>query len=98
MHWLTGLHRQIWMIVLQDKHSVLKQVDYEKGHLEDKGIKEDSTALYNLHLKTDCDSNLTSLEWQNLIQHLYDEAEKHGLDETVDNAYIERSYKGILTR
>ncbi len=66
--------------------------------LVDKGIKEDSTALYNLHFKTDCDSNLTSLEWQNLIQHLYDEAEKHGLDETVDNAYIERSYKGILTR
>ena len=61
--------------------------------LEDKGIKEDQAALYNLHLQADYGNNLGALEWRNLIQLLYDEAEKHGLDETVDNAYIERSYK-----
>ena len=61
--------------------------------LEDKGIKEDNAGLYKLHLQADCDNNLNPLEWHFLIQLLYDEAEKNGLDETVDNAYIERSYK-----
>ncbi|NMW18991.1 MAG: hypothetical protein HKK66_08225 [Chlorobiaceae bacterium] len=60
--------------------------------LQDIGIREDNSAFYTLHLQTDYDNNLSSLEWNNLIQLLYDEAEKHGLDETFKNASIERSY------
>ncbi len=61
--------------------------------LADKGITEDRAAFYIPHFNTGEDNSLNPLEWHNLIQLLYDEAEKHGLDETVDNAYIERSYK-----
>ncbi len=61
--------------------------------LADKGIIEDRAAFYIPHFQTGEDNSLNPLEWHNLIQLLYDEAEKHGLDETVDNAYIERSYK-----
>jgi hypothetical protein len=60
--------------------------------LADKGITEDHAALYIPHFQTGDDNILNSLEWHNLIQLLYDEAEKHGLDETVDSVYIERSY------
>ncbi len=61
--------------------------------LADKGITEDHAALYIPHFQTGEDHELNPLEWFSLIQLLYDEAEKHGLDEAVETAYIERSYK-----
>ena len=61
--------------------------------LADKGISEDQAALYILHFKIGDETESNPLEWQALIQLLYDEAEKRGLDEAVETAYIERSYK-----
>lgn len=62
--------------------------------LADKGITEDHAALYIPHFQTGDDHELNPLEWHTLIQLLYDEAEKRGLDVAVETAYIERSYKG----
>ena len=61
--------------------------------LADKGITEDHAALYILHCKADDDNDRNPLEWYSLIQILYDEAEKYGIDESVDAAWIERHYK-----
>ncbi|MEI6691893.1 MAG: hypothetical protein WCL43_04145 [Chlorobium sp.] len=57
--------------------------------LADRGITEDHAAIYILGN----DNGRKTLEWYSLIQLLYDESETRGLDETVDTATIERSYK-----
>ncbi len=61
--------------------------------LAEKGITEHHAALYIPHFQTGDYNELNPLEWHSLIQLLYDEAEKRGLDEAVETAYIERSYK-----
>ena len=58
-----------------------------------KGITEDKSSRYIPHFQSGDDHELNPLEWHSLIQLLYDEAEKRGLDEAVDTAYIERSHK-----
>jgi hypothetical protein len=60
--------------------------------LADKGITEDHAARYIPHFETGDDNELNPLVWDSLIQLLYDEAEKRGLDDAVDAVYIERSY------
>ena len=60
--------------------------------LADKGITEDHAAMYILQLHEDDGIDRNILDWSSLIQLLYDKAEKHGLDESVDTVYIERSY------
>jgi hypothetical protein len=69
------------------KRGIWNEIVYR---LADKGITEDQASLYVLHRDTDDEVGRTPLGWFNLIQLLYDASEKHGLDETVDSASIER--------
>jgi hypothetical protein len=70
------------------KKGVWNEIIYR---LTDKGITKDTAGLYSLSFHNE-DKNKchNSLEWNELIQSLYDEAEMHGIDEIIDSAYIER--------
>lgn len=61
--------------------------------LADKGITQDTVGLYSLYFQREDDGSSIPLGWVELIQSLYDEAEKHGIDEIIDSAFIERRYE-----
>ncbi|NTV05963.1 MAG: hypothetical protein HGA59_05575 [Chlorobiaceae bacterium] len=69
------------------KKGVWNEIIYR---LTDKGITKDPAGLYTLSFQNEDENKYKlSLGWNELIQSLYDEAEKHGIDEIIDSVCIE---------
>jgi hypothetical protein len=73
------------------KKGVWNEIIYR---LSDKGITHDPDGIYTIMFQKDDDNkSLVSLGWTDLIQSLYDETDKHGIDEIFNSAFIERKYR-----